>query len=272
MSLYSRFVLAPLINCACGCKMINDKRALIVPQARGVVLELGAGPGYNLQFYDPAIVSKVIAVEPEQAFEPAFRKAARQTPIDVELRLETAEQMNLPPHSVDTILATFVLCTIPDGVSALKAAKRALRPNGRLIFCEHGLAPQSGADAETARPGVEVDLWRMPSVAARADLDRERRLPTGGAGQGLYARLPALCVLYVPRRRRARLSAARIKRPRKQPLPRSFDLARLARTPTRLSAKENPADSAAGLVVIVKYMSDVYCAGASTSSVTRPTL
>jgi SAM-dependent methyltransferase len=157
MSLYSRFVLAPLINCACGCKMINDKRALIVPQARGVVLELGAGPGHNLQFYDPAIVSKVIAVEPEQAFEPAFRKAARLTSIDVELRLETAEQMNLPPHSVDTILATFVLCTIPDGVSALKAAKRALRPNGRLIFCEHGLAP----DPKVARMQKRLDpIWK----------------------------------------------------------------------------------------------------------------
>ena len=157
MSIYSRYILAPLINCACGCKMIAEKRALIVPQARGVVLELGAGPGHNLQFYDPALVTKVIAVEPEQAFEPAFRKAARQTPIDVELRLETAEQLNLPPHSVDTILATFVLCTIPDGVAALKAAKRALRPDGRLIFCEHGLAP----DPKVARMQKQLDpVWR----------------------------------------------------------------------------------------------------------------
>ena len=189
MSLYSRFVLAPLINCACGCKMINDKRALIVPQARGVVLELGAGPGYNLQFYDPAIVSKVIAVEPEQAFEPAFRKAARQTSIDVELRLETAEQMNLPPHSVDTILATFVLCTIPDGVSALKAAKRALRPNGRLIFCEHGLAP----DPKVARTQKRLDpVWK--SIFGGCHLSRP--VPTLIESAGF--RLEALDKGYMP--------------------------------------------------------------------------
>jgi SAM-dependent methyltransferase len=157
MSFYSRFILAPLINCACGCKLIGEKRALIVPQARGVVLELGAGPGHNLQYYDPQLVTKLIAVEPEAAFEPAFRKAARQTSIEIDFRLETAEQLTLPPQSVDTILATFVLCTIPDGVAALKAAKRALRPDGRLIFCEHGLAPEP----KVARTQRRLDpVWR----------------------------------------------------------------------------------------------------------------
>jgi SAM-dependent methyltransferase len=156
MSLYSRYILAPLISCGCGCKVIGEKRAQIVPQARGVVLELGAGPGHNLAYYDPAHVRKVIAVEPEPAFEKQFRKQARQARVETELRRETAEQLNLPPNSVDTILATFVLCTIPDGAAALRAAKKALRPEGRLIFCEHGLAP----DPKVARTQKRLDpIW-----------------------------------------------------------------------------------------------------------------
>ncbi len=189
MSLYSRFVLAPFITCACGCKMVQEKRAQIVPQARGVVLELGAGPGHNMAFYDPKIVTKVIAVEPERAFEPAFRKAARATPIETDLHFETAETLSLPPQSIDTILLTYVLCTIPDGIAALKAAKRALRPNGRLLFCEHGLAP----DPKVARTQRRLDpAWSF--IFGGCHLSRA--VPTMIEDSGF--RLEALDAAYMP--------------------------------------------------------------------------
>lgn len=169
--------------------MISEQRARIVPQARGVVLELGAGPGHNLPFYDPAHVRKVIAVEPEAAFEKQFRQQAGRTPVETEWRRETAEQLNLPPNSVDTILATFVLCTIPDGVAALKAARKALRPEGRLIFCEHGLAP----DPKVARTQKRLEpVWR----AIFGGCHLTRPIPTLIEAAGF--RLEALDQAYMP--------------------------------------------------------------------------
>lgn len=157
MSFYSRYILAPLISCGCGCQAISDQRAHVVPKARGTVLELGAGAGHNLHFYDPQAVTEVIAVEPEPALAERFARAARQAPVKTTLIEDIAENLALPPNSIDTILTTFVLCTIPDGIAALQAAKRALKPDGLLLFCEHGLAP----DESVARTQQRLEpLWR----------------------------------------------------------------------------------------------------------------
>lgn len=168
MSFYSRYILPPLINCACGAKPIRYQRGKIVPRAEGIVLELGFGGGLNLPFYDSARVSKVYALEPEEGMLVRARKAAAGANVPVEVLPETAEALSLPDASVDTVLVTFALCTIPDPISALNGARRALKPGGKLLFCEHGLAP----DPKIARAQAKIEpIWKR--VAGGCHLTRD---------------------------------------------------------------------------------------------------
>jgi ubiquinone/menaquinone biosynthesis C-methylase UbiE len=155
MGFYSRHIVPPLINCACGMKPIRYQRRKVVPRAQGVVLELGFGSGLNLPFYDAAKVERIFALEPEEGMLARARKIAAASSIPINILPEKAEDNSLPDESVDTVLVTFSLCTIPDGVTALRGAKRVLRPGGALLFCEHGLAP----DADVARSQASMEKW-----------------------------------------------------------------------------------------------------------------
>ncbi len=143
MNLYDRFILPPLINMACSSRPIARQRAKIVPQAGGVVLELGFGSGLNLPHYDAAKVTQLFALEPSQGMLARAKEKAADAPFPVTVLPETAEALSLDAASVDTVLVTYSLCTIPDPVAALAAARRALKPGGRLLFCEHGRAPDA---------------------------------------------------------------------------------------------------------------------------------
>jgi len=168
MSFYARHVLPVLINCACGAKPIRYQRQKIVPRAEGVVLELGFGSGLNLPYYDTRKVSRVIALEPEEGMLVRARKAARAAPFPVDVLPEPAEALSLPPQSVDTVLLTYSLCTIPDPVAALEGARRALKPGGKLLFCEHGLAP----DAKVAKLQRSIEpIWKR--IAGGCHLARD---------------------------------------------------------------------------------------------------
>lgn len=142
MGFYDRYVLPRLIGAACSQGDIWRRRKLVVPQARGRVLELGFGTGLNLSVYDPTKVEKLYALEPSEGMLKRAREAAETSPVPIEVLPETAEKLSLGPDSVDTVVSTFCMCTIPDVASALAGARRALKPGGRLLFCEHGLAPE----------------------------------------------------------------------------------------------------------------------------------
>ena len=157
MGLYERYILPPLINMACGAKPIAYQRRKVVPQAEGVVLELGFGSGLNLPHYDPGRINKLYALEPSEGMLKRAREKAGEAPFPVEVLPETAEKLSLPEASVDTVVVTFSLCTIPDGAAALEGARRALKPGGRLLFCEHGLAP----DEEVRRSQRRIEpVWK----------------------------------------------------------------------------------------------------------------
>ncbi len=153
MGFYERHVLPRFIGCACASRPIQRQRAKIVPAATGVVLELGFGAGLNLPYYNARRVSKVIALEPAEGMLVRARKAAADAPpeLKVEVLPEMAEAMSLPAASVDTVLVTYSLCTIPDPHTALESARRVLKPGGRLLFCEHGLAPDAGVSRTQRR-------------------------------------------------------------------------------------------------------------------------
>lgn len=155
MGFYDRYIVPPFIGLACGVRPIRRQRQKIVPLAEGTVLELGFGTGLNLPHYDRSKVSKLFALEPAPGMLKRARKAAAQADFPVEILPEMAETLSLPDASVDTVVVTYSLCTIPDPVAALQGARRVLRPGGRLLFCEHGKAP----DEAVQRRQVSMEPW-----------------------------------------------------------------------------------------------------------------
>ncbi|PKQ09624.1 MAG: SAM-dependent methyltransferase [Alphaproteobacteria bacterium HGW-Alphaproteobacteria-12] len=141
MGLYERHVVPHIINCACGTKPIRYQRKKVVPLAEGTVLEIGIGTGLNLPYYDGAKVTRVIGIDPSEASWRLAGERARDLPFPVEFIGLSGEQIPLDDKSVDTVLCTFSLCTIPDPVKALEGMRRVLKPGGKFIFCEHGAAP-----------------------------------------------------------------------------------------------------------------------------------
>ena len=144
------------------------QREKVVPRAAGTVLEIGIGTGLNLPYYDPAKVKKVIGLDPsEKSWELAAERAARLD-FDVEFIGLPGEEIPLEDASVDSVLVTYALCTIPDPVAALHGMSRVLRPGGELIFCEHGIAPDTSVQRWQARINP---LWR--AIAGGCNLNRD---------------------------------------------------------------------------------------------------
>lgn len=143
MGLYGRYILPRAVHFACGLEPTMRQREKVVPRARGQILEVGIGSGLNLQFYDPTKVSKVWGLDPAPAITRMAEKAARSVPFEVEFIGLPGDEIPLEDDSIDTVLVTYTLCTIPDTNAALRQMSRVLRPGGELIFCEHGAAPDA---------------------------------------------------------------------------------------------------------------------------------
>lgn len=176
MGLYSRYVAPWLVDCACGTKPIAYQRRKIIPQASGVVLEIGAGGGRNFALYDRDKVERVIALEPDAAM---VKRGRERVPDGLKLDWlqRGAEAAGLAPGSVDTIVTTYTLCTIPDAVGALAALRPALKPGGRLLFCEHGLAPD--ADVTKWQRRIEP-VWRPMAGGCHLTRDVDAMIAAAG--------------------------------------------------------------------------------------------
>ena len=141
MGLYDRYVVPRLVTCACRTKPVIKQRQKVVPKAMGTVLEFGIGAGHNLPHYDSSRIDRVIGVDPcATSWELASERAANLD-FDVEFIQGSALDVPIEDASVDSVLITFTLCTVPDPMAALREAKRTLKPDGKVYFCEHGLAP-----------------------------------------------------------------------------------------------------------------------------------
>ena len=144
MSLYSRFVLPTLVDLACGAKRTMRQREKVIPLAQGRVLEVGFGSGLNLRYYRPERVTRLWGLEPCPQMRKRAESAARTAPIGVELLQLSGDGIPLERGCVDTVVTTYTLCTIPETRPALEEMIRVLAPGGRLVFCEHGRAPDAG--------------------------------------------------------------------------------------------------------------------------------
>ena len=114
-----------------------------MPRAYGDVLEIGFGGGLNLAHYDRDKVRKVFGLEPSAGMRRSAADNIAASGMDVELIDLPGEEIPLDDNSVDSVLVTYTLCTIPDAVAALQGMRRVLKPSGHLFFCEHGEAPDA---------------------------------------------------------------------------------------------------------------------------------
>jgi len=115
-------------------KPIREIRKRLVRLAHGTVLEIGAGSGANFVHYDPARVTKLYALEPNQGMIALAQRQRRQTKLDVEFLVLPGERIPLENESVDSIVRTFTLGTIPDVLAALRGMGRVLRPEASSSF------------------------------------------------------------------------------------------------------------------------------------------
>lgn len=148
--------------------MISAMRQKVVPLAFGRVLEVGIGSGLNLPHYDPTRVRRITGLDPALELQPRARQRIAAAGLEVELLGLSAECIPRPDASFDTVLVTYSLCSIADPRSALSEMRRVLAPDGILLFCEHGRAP----DAALARWQDRLQpLWGL--LAGGCHLNRD---------------------------------------------------------------------------------------------------
>jgi len=145
-NVYERYVLPRLLDRAMQRKTDMAERARLVPRATGTVLEIGAGSGLNLPFYGAA-VERLYAVDPSVEFWVMAKPRLAKVRFPVEFLPASAEQIPLRDSSVDTIVSTWTLCSVPDPDRALREMRRVMRPSGIFIFVEHGRAPDHRVEA-----------------------------------------------------------------------------------------------------------------------------
>ena len=143
------------------------RRAALLGDVRGTVLEIGAGTGRNLAAY-PA-VDRLVLTEPAPTMREILDRRVVRDGRDATVVDAGAESLPLATGSVDTVVSTLVLCTVPDADAALAEVVRVLKPDGRLIFLEHVHAPDGTALRRWQDRFVEP--WAAFAVGCRCDRD-----------------------------------------------------------------------------------------------------
>lgn len=136
--------------------VLGDRKRALFADLPDTVVEIGPGTGTNMRYYRPG--TTLVAVEPNPHMHPGLRRAAQRRGVTLDLRAVGAEATGLPDASVDDVVCTLVLCTVPDPVAVLAEVRRVLRPGGRLLLIEHVAAAPGTALAAVQlvlRPG-----WR----------------------------------------------------------------------------------------------------------------
>jgi ubiquinone/menaquinone biosynthesis C-methylase UbiE len=138
MGFYRRWIVPHLVNLAMRNGRLVPYRQRVLALAGGRVLELGVGSGMNLPLYRNSAI-EVIGLDPEPKL--LSMASGKETTVPVRIIGGSAESIPLKDGSVDSVVSSWSLCTIPDVTTCLKQVRRVLKPDGRLLFVEHGLAP-----------------------------------------------------------------------------------------------------------------------------------
>jgi len=146
MGFYSKYILPGLIQWACSNGSSDTKRAMVVPSARGRVLEIGIGSGNNLLHYDESRVSHLTAIDPLEELWKKRSVDLSSLPFEVDYIRGGAEHIPAKNASFDSVVTTFTLCSVTDIHRTLKEIHRVLKPRGVLLYSEHGRSPHKGTE------------------------------------------------------------------------------------------------------------------------------
>jgi len=177
MSFYEERILPHVITKLCSSSPNQKQRQKIVPLAEGRVLEIGFGSGLNVPFYDAGKVQKIWGLEPSPGMRAKAKPVVDASPIEIEFIDLPGEEIPLDADSVDTVLVTYTLCTIPDTIAALEGMRRVLKPGGRLLYCEHGRAPDENVRKWQNRINPS---WRKVAGGCNMNRDIPAVLEAGG--------------------------------------------------------------------------------------------
>jgi len=189
MGFYDTYLLPHVVHFTCGQRPAMKQRQKLVPLASGRVLEIGIGSGLNIPFYDASRVQHLWGLDPSAGMWSIAQRNAKEHHLDAEFIESGAEAIPLPDASVDTVVTTYTLCTIPAPGRALEEIRRVLKPGGRLLFCEHGRAP----DAAVRRWQDRLNgVWGK--LGGGCNLNR----PIPELLQAAGYELPDLQTMYIP--------------------------------------------------------------------------
>lgn len=189
-SWYDRHLMPRLVGYACSQGQIMKRRSGLVPLATGDVFELGCGGGLNQQFYDTNAVTSFSGIDPHGMMLDEARSRARAKGWEVDIREGRGEEIPFTSGSFDTVVCTFTLCTVEDPARVMSEMRRILKPGGRLLFLEHGRAP----DAEVVKWQERIEpTWKR--LAGGCHLTR----PIGSALRGSGFEVEPLGQGYLPK-------------------------------------------------------------------------
>ncbi len=155
-SWYDAHVMPRLITLACGQEGIEKRRAQVIPLASGKVFELGCGGGLNQPLYDSALVTEFAGIDPHAKLLDGARARAAARGWQADIRQGVGEAIPFPDGSFDTVVCTYTLCSVDDPSQVMREMRRILKPGGRLLFLEHGRAP----DPSVARWQERIEpIW-----------------------------------------------------------------------------------------------------------------
>jgi len=179
MSFYQDRILPHLIHLAMRSRYLVPYRERIISEAEGRVLEIGIGSGLNLPFYRPQ-AREILGLEPSPRFVAMAQRTARESPRPVNFIEGSAEAIPLDAGTIDTVVTTWTLCSIPQAIQALGEMRRVLKPGGQLLFIEHGLAPEANVRKWQHRL---TPVWKR--IGGGCHLNRPIRTLIESAGFGI---------------------------------------------------------------------------------------
>ena len=138
---YEKNILPYVLNLSCNSKPIDYQRKKVIPDATGKVLEIGIGPGSNLKHYDNTKVTSILGIDPSKELNQIAKKRAEKNNLNIEFLIESASNLSAESKSIDTVVSTYALCSIPEPEKTLQEIQRVLKDDGIFIFSEHGLSP-----------------------------------------------------------------------------------------------------------------------------------
>lgn len=189
---YDETVLPKVVSLGCGTEEVSELRKQVVPLATGAVFEIGCGGGYNQALYDTDAVTSFAGIDPNASLLETARARAREKGWETDIREGKGEAIPFKDGAFDTIVCTYTMCSVDDQAKVLSEMRRVLKPGGRLLFLEHGSAP----DPTPAKWQRRIEpVWKK--LAGNCHLTRDISASVRSAGfevepigQGYFEKAP----------------------------------------------------------------------------------